>query len=285
MTLAFTEEARASVRRPELQKSNTAATQALLQCQQRDGHWVFELEADATIPAEYVLLRHFRGEPIDKELERKIAAYLKRIQGPHGGWALFHEGDFDMSASVKAYFGLKMTGESPDAPHMRRAREAILSRGGAVHSNVFTRALLSLYGILDWRSVPEMPVEIVLLPSWFPFHLSKVSYWARTVLVPLLVLQALRPRAKNPLGVRIDELFVEPPASIGPAPKAPHQRWSWFLLFRGIDIILRPAVKLFPKSLRQRAINRGCRFRHRASQWQRRSRSDLPRNGECDADV
>ena len=105
-----------------------------------------------------------------------------------------------------------------------------------------------------------MPVEIVLLPSWFPFHLSKVSYWARTVLVPLLVLQALRPRAKNPLGVRIDELFVEPPASIGPAPKAPHQRWIWFLLFRGIDIILRPAVKLFPKSLRQRAINKAVDF-------------------------
>ena len=271
--------------RPELQKSNTAATQALLQCQQRDGHWVFELEADATIPAEYVLLRHFRGEPIDKELERKIAVYLKRIQGQHGGWALFHEGDFDMSASVKAYFGLKMTGESPDAPQMRRAREAILSRGGAVHSNVFTRALLSLYGILDWRSVPEMPVEIVLLPRWFPFHLSKVSYWARTVLVPLLVLQALRPRAKNPLGVRIDELFVEPPASIGPAPKAPHQHWSWFLLFRGIDVILRPAVKLFPKSLRQRAINRAVDFVHRAPQWRRRSRSDLPGNGECDADV
>ncbi|HET7911313.1 MAG TPA: squalene--hopene cyclase, partial [Pseudolabrys sp.] len=89
MTLAFTEGARASVRRPELDKSNTAATRALLQVQQRDGHWVFELEADATIPAEYVLLRHFRGEPIDKDLERKIAAYLKRIQGAHGGWALF----------------------------------------------------------------------------------------------------------------------------------------------------------------------------------------------------
>jgi squalene-hopene/tetraprenyl-beta-curcumene cyclase len=113
-----------------------------------------------------------------------------------------------MSASVKAYFALKMIGDSPDAPHMRQAREASLARGGAVHCNVFTRVLLSLYGILDWRSVPEMPVEITLLPKWFPFHLSKVSYWARTVLVPLLVLQALRPRAKNPLRVTIDELFL-----------------------------------------------------------------------------
>ena len=157
------------------------------------------------------LLRHYRGEPTDTQLEQKIAVYLRRIQGKHGGWPLYHDGGFDMSASVKAYFALKMTGDSPDAPHMRRAREAILARGGAVHSNVFTRVLLSLYGILDWRSVPEMPVEITLLPRWFPFHLSKVSYWARTVLVPLLVLQALRPRAKNPLGVKIDELFVEPP--------------------------------------------------------------------------
>src|ERR1044071_5862603 len=239
--------AEATVSASELDAPIAAATDALLSAQQPDGHWVFELEADATIPAEYVLLRHGLGEPVDAELERKIAVYLRRIQGVHGGWPLFHEGDFDMSASVKAYFALKMIGDSPDAPHMRRAREAILARGGAVNSNVFTRVLLSLYGILDWRSVPEMPVEIMLLPQWFPFHLSKVSYWARTVLVPLLVLQALRPRAKNPLGIKIDELFVEAPATIGPAPKAPHQRWSWFLLFRGIDIILRPAVKLFPK--------------------------------------
>ena len=242
--------------------SNSAenAGRALLKDQQSDGHWVFELEADATIPAEYVLLRHYRGEPRDASLEQKIAKYLCRIQGKHGGWSLYHDGDFDMSASVKAYFALKMIGESPEAPHMRRAREAILARGGAAHSNVFTRVLLSLYGILRWRSVPEMPVEIMLLPRWFPFHLSKVSYWARTVLVPLLVLQALRPQAKNPLGVRIDELFVEPPLSIGPAAKAPHQRWTWFLLFRGIDVVLRPAIRFFPKDLRRRAIDRAVAF-------------------------
>jgi len=236
------------------------AERALLERQQSDGHWVFELEADATIPAEYVLLRHYRGEARDTKLEEKIAVYLRRIQGKHGGWPLFCQGDFDMSASVKAYFALKMIGDSPDAQHMRQAREEILARGGAVHCNVFTRVLLSLYGILHWRSVPEMPVEITLLPRWFPFHLSKVSYWGRTVLVPLLVLQALRPRAQNPLGVTIDELFAEPPASIGPAAKAPHQRWIWFAFFRGIDVILRPAVKLFPKRLRRRAIDRAVSF-------------------------
>src|SRR5215510_12614951 len=126
-----------------------SATTALLERQQADGHWVFELEADATIPAEYVLLRHYRGEPVDAALEAKIAAYLRRIQGEHGGWPLFHGGAFDMSASVKAYFALKMIGDSPDADHMRRAREAMLARGGAARCNVFTRVLLSLYGILS----------------------------------------------------------------------------------------------------------------------------------------
>src|ERR1700761_6042623 len=113
--------------------------QALLAQQRPDGHWVLELEADATIPAEYVLLRHYLGEPVDAELEAKIANYLRRIQGAHGGWPLVHDGAFEMSASVKAYFALKMIGDPPDAPHMARAREAMLSRGGAINSNVFTR--------------------------------------------------------------------------------------------------------------------------------------------------
>ena len=260
MTLTFADEARLSASGPGLEQSIAAAMRALLDCRQDDGHWVFELEADATIPSEYVLLRHYRGEPIDAILEQKIARYLRRIQGAHGGWGLYHQGDFDMSASVKAYFALKMIGDPPDASHMARARAAILARGGAVHCNVFTRVLLSLYGVIRWRSVPEMPVEIMLLPRWFPFHLSKVSYWARTVMVPLLVLQALRPRAKNPLGVTVDELFIEPPQSVGPAAKAIHQSWIWFGLFRGIDAVLRPAVKVLPKRLRQRAIARAVAF-------------------------
>src|SRR5881392_752407 len=153
---------------PALEQRIRAATGALLAGQQPDGHWVFELEADATIPAEYVLMVHYFAEEPNLELERKIGVYLRRVQGQHGGWPLFHEGDFDMSASVKAYFALKMIGDDVDADHMRRARAAILSRGGAVKSNVFTRALLSLYGVLRWHSVPVMPVEIMLLPKWFP---------------------------------------------------------------------------------------------------------------------
>ncbi len=244
-----------------LDRAIAAATRALLGCQRSDGHWVFELEADATIPAEYVLLKHYLDEPLDDTLERKFAVYLRRQQGHHHGWPLFRDGDFDMSASVKAYFALKMIGDDPQAPHMRRAREAIRARGGASRSNVFTRVLLSLYGVLTWNSVPVMPVEIMLLPKWFPFHLTKISYWGRTVIVPLLVLGALKPRAKNRRGVTIDELFLETsPREIGPPRRAPHQNAAWFTFFRGVDVVLRAAEPWFPKTLRNRAIARAVAF-------------------------
>src|SRR5712691_6334127 len=249
-----------TVDRPALDGSIAAATQALIDCQRSDGHWVFELEADSTISAEYVLLKHHLDEPLEAVLEQKFAVYLRRQQGAHGGWPLFHDGDFDMSASVKAYFALKMIGDSADAAHMVRAREAILSRGGAIHSNVFTRFMLAMFGVLTWRSVPVLPVEIMLLPMWSPFHINKISYWARTTIVPLMVLAALKPCAKNVGGIGIDELFLQEPHSIGMTAKAPHQSWGWFLLFRGLDSVLRVIEPLFPKKLRARAIDSALAF-------------------------
>ena len=246
---------KSSIPESAVDRSIAAATGALLALQRPDGHWVFELEADATIPAEYVLLRHYLAEPVDVALESKIAAYLRRIQGDHGGWPLFHEGAFDMSASVKAYFALKMIGDPVDAAHMVRARESIRSRGGASRANVFTRLMLALFGFIPWRAVPVMPVEIMLLPKWFPFHLDKISYWSRTVIVPLLVLQALKPRARNPKRIGIEELFLEPPQSIGPAPKAPQQKASWFWFFHTFDSALHALEPLFPKRSRRRAID------------------------------
>jgi squalene-hopene/tetraprenyl-beta-curcumene cyclase len=243
-----------------LEDSIAWATKALCALQRPDGHFVFELEADATIPAEYVLMRHYRGEPVDAELEGKIAHYLRRIQSSDGGWPLFHAGTSDVSASVKAYFALKMICEQVDAPHMVRARNWILARGGATQSNVFTRNLLALYNGVPWRAVPVMPIEIMLLPRWFPFHLDKVSYWARTVLVPLMVLNAIKPRARNPRGVGIAELFTTPPEDVQHWPKGAHQTWPWAQVFGGIDSILRVVEPYSPRTVRSRAIDRAVKF-------------------------
>src|SRR5262249_46860292 len=243
-----------------LDTSIASAAKALCALQRPDGHFVFELEADATIPAEYVLMRHYRGEAVDAELEAKIARYLHRVQAADGGWPLFHDGASDVSASVKAYFALKMIGDSPEAAHMTRARDLIWSKGGAANSNVFTRNLLALYGAVPWRAVPVMPVEIMLLPRWFPFHLDKVSYWARTVLVPLMVLNALKLQARNPKGVGIDELFVVPPDQVCHWPKGAHQTWPWPQIFGGIDGILRAVEPHMPTSTRARAISHAEKF-------------------------
>ena len=236
------------------------ASEALLARQQTDGHWVFELEADATISGQYILVPQYLGEDVDTAIEEKIGVYLRRTQGIHDGWALLQDGPFNMSNSVIAYFALKMIGDSPDAEHMRRARHAIRSRGGAGEINVFARFLLALFGQMSWNSMPLMPAEIMLLPKWSPFTLSKISYWSRVVIVPLLVLQALKPRARNPRGINIDELFLQEPQSVGPPRKAAHQAWFLFVLFRGIDAMLRVLEPLIPKSLRKRAMDRAVEF-------------------------
>jgi squalene-hopene/tetraprenyl-beta-curcumene cyclase len=234
------------------------STAALMARQRPDGEWCFPLEADITIPAEYVLYRHYFDDR-RPELESRIGNFLRAKQAKHGGWPLFHGGDFDLSASVKAYFALKAIGDAPDQPHMVRARQAILADGGAARSNVFTRTLLALWQQVPWRAVPVMPVEITLLPKWFPFHLDKVSYWSRTVIVPLLVLMALKPRSRNPAGVSVAELFVAPPEQVRDwHPRKPHSLWGH--LFLALDRLLRVAEPLIPQWLRRRAIDKAVAF-------------------------
>ncbi len=241
-----------------LQLTIDAAASALLSKQEADGHWVFPLEADATIPSEYVLLEHFLDR-IDAPLQAKIGVYLQEIQNEDGGWPLFHDGKSDLSASVKAYFALKASGDAPEAPHMVRARECILAMGGAERANVFTRVQLALFGQVPWRAAPVMPVEIMHLPRWFFFHLSKISYWSRTVMVPLLVLMALRPRARNPRGIGVQELFRTPPDQVRHWIHGPY-RSAWGAVFKALDVVLRPVERHFSRATRQRAIAAAVAF-------------------------
>ncbi len=241
----------------EVERLVQRARDALLGLQRPDGHFVFELEADCTIPSEFILLKHYLGEPDDLELERKIGVYLRRIQGEQGGWPLYHGGAFDISASVKAYFCLKMIGDDIDAPHLARARAAIRAHGGALAVNVFTRIQLALYGDMPWREIPTMPAEIIMLPRWFPITLGKMSYWARTVIVPLLVLMALQPRARNRRQIHVPELFED----FTPAPRASkgaNLKTTWILGFNALDGVLKALIPVWPKGLRRRAIAR-CR--------------------------
>ena len=226
--------------------------------QASDGHWAFELEADATIPSEYIMLNHYLDE-VDEDTESKLAAYLKETQGDHVGWPLYHDGDFNLSASVKAYFALKLTGEDIEAPYMRWARKAILEHGGAAKANVFTRFALALFGQVPWRAVPVIRVEALLLPKWAPFHINKVSYWSRTVMVPLKILAALKPLARNQHGVDIRELFVKPAHEHRFYLTNPTGKFlGWVML--GVDYAARMVQPLMPKWLERRAISKAVDF-------------------------
>ena len=187
-----------------------SAKNRILKQQEKDGHWVYELEADCTIPAEYILMNHFSGE-INNKTEEKIAAYLRDQQNEEGGWSLYTDGNFDLSCSVKTYFALKLVGDDQHEEHMIRAKTMILNHGGAAHCNVFTRITMALFGQVPWRATPFIPAEVILLPKWFPFHIDRVSYWSRTVMVPLFILCTLKPTAVNQRGIDIRELFITPP--------------------------------------------------------------------------
>ena len=232
-----------------LDRAVVDARDALIALQDAQGYWLFELEADCTIPAEYIMMMHFLDE-IDSALEAKICRYLRSAQAEHGGWPLYHGGELNISCTVKAYYALKLAGDSPDAPHMARARAAILNRGGAARCNVFTRIALALFGQLPWRGVPYIPVEIMLLPRWFPFHLDKVAYWSRTVMVPLFILCTRKPVAKNPRRVDIRELFTI----------APDEERGYFArkgivakIFLAIDRLGRLIDPLIPARTREKA--------------------------------
>lgn len=231
---------------------------ALFDEQRDDGHFVFELEADTTIPSEYVLLRHFLGE-IDAPREAKIARYVRSLQNADGSWPLFHNGAGEISASVKAYWALKLVGDDIDSEHMARARAWILSRGGAATANVFTRIAMALFGQVPWRAVPVMPVQMMLQPVWSPFHISKMSYWARTVLVPLLVLFALKAKGANPTGRSIRELFTTPPEEHATY-NINHTGSRWGAAFLQLDKFLRAIEPSVLKAGQKKAIDKAVRF-------------------------
>ncbi|MEQ1484064.1 squalene--hopene cyclase [Methyloglobulus sp.] len=228
------------------------AQDKLLSLQDKAGFWVFDLEADCTISAEYIMMMHYLDE-IDEPLQAKIANYIRSRQSADGSYPLFTHGPGEISCSVKAYYALKMAGDSIDAPHMVRLRTYILGQGGAAKANVFARIALAIFKQLPWRGVPFIPPEIMLFPKWFPFHLDKVSYWSRTVMVPLFILCSLKATAKNPNNINVLELFVTHPD------EEQHyfpERTLLNKIFLGLDKFGQWAEPFIPKKIHDHAIEK-----------------------------
>ncbi|HEV8438275.1 MAG TPA: squalene--hopene cyclase [Methylomirabilota bacterium] len=240
------------------------AQKHLLSCQAPDGHWVGEAEANSTITSEYLLFCHLTDR-VDRERERKMITYLRCRQLPDGGWNLYEKGPANLSATIKAYFAMKVAGVPPDDPALVQARARIRQGGGPTEADVFTKILLALFGEYDWSGVPAMPVEIMLLPRWSYFNLLEVSYWSRTVIVPLLILMDVKPVKRLDDSCRLDELWAVPRGRASlrfhriPRPFSP-KTFLWKNFFIGVDDSLKGWERLGPRPLRARAIEAARRW-------------------------
>ena len=234
---------------------------ALLERQYRAGYWRFDLEADTTIPAEYILLQHLLGR-VDKAREKRLADYIISRQLPDGSWPLYEGGPGNISATVKAYFALKTTGREPTEAALRRAGAWVRKNGGAERVNVFTRILLATFGQLPWRTVPAMPAEIIWLPRWWIFSLDKVSYWSRCVIVPLLLIFYFKPVHR---GADIRELFNGDPESLKHIDEfIPGKRVkNAFILLDRLIKLLEPLVPGFVRRVSLRRLETWMRTRMR----------------------
>lgn len=228
---------------------------------QEHGFWVAELEADSTLISEYVLLRRFLNV-VDEERERKAIRYLRATQLPEGGWPIHCGGPMEISTSVKAYFALKLAGMSAEEPFMKVAREAILAHGGVTSTSVFTKIALALFDQYDWRGIPSMPPEIMLLPRRFYFSVYAISYWSRAVLVPLLIVFAHRPVCRIPADRGIGELYVIPRDQVRyqqvPPLKKDAAWFTWRNFFVTLDALLKLYDRMTVSALRARAIRRAA---------------------------
>jgi squalene-hopene/tetraprenyl-beta-curcumene cyclase len=227
--------------------------------QHEDGYWCGELEADTTLESDYIAIHTLLGTGNPSRMQRAVPEII-RHQNADGGWPIYTGGPSNISASVKAYFALKLMGYKPDHPVLERARTKILEIGGATECNTFTKIYLCFLGQYDWEAVPAVPPEIVLFPNWFWFNLYEISSWSRAILVPLSIAYAKKPFKKISAEMGIDELFVG-----GRHGKHLHLKWaskkiSWRNFFLILNRVVHFCERFHIRPLRYLALKKAERW-------------------------
>ncbi len=235
-----------------LEKTIERGANHLLSLQAEEGFWQGELEADTTLESDYIYYLHVLGKA-DPERIAKLANYVRRRQLPDGGWSIYPGGPSELNATCKAYFALKLAGDSTNAGHLVQARETIHRLGGLEHTNSYVRFYLALVGAVGWELVPSIPPELMLLPIWFHFNIYEMSSWTRGIVIPMAILSSLRPNWRLPERARVDELFKDP------TNKTAAFDWSKQILsWKNVFLALDRGLKLYEKSrwkpFRQRAL-------------------------------
>jgi squalene-hopene/tetraprenyl-beta-curcumene cyclase len=244
----------------QVESSIGRSAEWLLGQQHEQGYWCGELEADVMLEADYIFMHKLLGTGDPGRLERAVNEIL-RHQNEDGGWSNYPGGPSNVNYGVKSYLALKLMGHKPDEPLLVKARENVLSLGGVVKCNTFTKMYLCAFGAYDYDAVPAVPPEIVLFPDWFYFNIYAISAWSRAILVPLSIIYAKKPFKKIPAEQGIDELFVG-----GRESSDLHLRWdrkhlfSWRNFFIFTDRLAHWAERVHIRPLRKMALKKAERW-------------------------
>ena len=195
-----------------LREALVRTQQYFFRTQSEDGYWWGELESNPTMEAEYIMLTQFLGSDEGDRIPR-IAEDIRRRQSADGSWRMYYGAPGDLSTSIECYFALKLAGDSQDDPHMAKAREFILKRGGVPKARVFTKIWLALFGQWDWKGTPAMPPDMLLLPKWAPFNIYRFASWARATIVPMTIILTLHPIRPPEERAWVLELYPEGPVT------------------------------------------------------------------------
>jgi squalene-hopene/tetraprenyl-beta-curcumene cyclase len=149
-----------------------------------------------------------------------------------------------------------MAGYKPDHPKMVLAQSFVLTHGSITKIRVFSRIHLALFGLIDWKLCPKMPVALMQFPKWAPVNIYEFSSWARACIVPLLVIMDAK-KTHIIQNFTIDELYQN---------SNPHQaQWryeheagsvSFENLFVQVDKMLQLADQMQLKPLRQDSLKK-----------------------------
>ncbi|MGI8820314.1 MAG: squalene--hopene cyclase [Chthoniobacterales bacterium] len=245
--------------RTDIHDAMRRAQENLLRQQHPDGHWCGELLVDSTLCSDYILFMHWLGE-VDETLQQRSVRHILKRQLPDGGWNIYHGGPSEVNASIKAYFALKLAGHSPELPFMQEARASILRLGGIPRMNTYSKLYLALLGQFPWHYLPSIPVEMILLPTWAPFHIYKMSSWSRAMLIPLAIINHFKPTRELPEAQQLHELFP-----LGTEQKnftlSRHRRFfAWRNFFLRCDRALKLISKGGWRPMRKRALEEAERW-------------------------
>jgi squalene-hopene/tetraprenyl-beta-curcumene cyclase len=229
--------------------------QYLLGLQYDAGYWHAPLEANVGMDAQFIIFNRFVGRR-PQETEQRLVARMLATQSDDGSWSLYHGGPGHLSTTIEAYFGCKLAGIPADHPSLVKARAYVHAHGGLERAGVFTRTFLAYFGQFPWWGLPAMPVELNLLPPWFPINIYAMSSWARETVVPLTVLMALQPTRPLDPECGVEELWLAAPTPESVGFKRSDALFTVRNAFLALDRVLNVLGKSAWKPLRARALKR-----------------------------